>query len=784
MKSTNPLNLDGNVSLMETSSTNITGVGMVSDHYLFNISSLSTQDNLPLPYPIVYLINNTYEIFMNFNKSTLSTALASLLLSSTFYSTNINANEKKSILSAELETITVTSDFRQLNLLKTPSALSVLTDIEIKQRNAQNLEELVAVLPNVNFASGTQRARYYQIRGIGERSQFNEPINPSVGMIIDDVDFTGIGSIATLFDVQQAEVFRGPQGTRFGANALAGMINITTNAPSDTFEGAIKLDVGNYNSYGLGVALSGPASDLVNYRFAANQYQSDGFIENTYLNKQDTNNRDETTFRGKLAIQATDDLTIDVSAFYFDFDNGYDAFSLDNTRQTLSDQPGFDQQETSALAAKFTYQGFNAFTLIGLFSYADSDLAYGYDEDWAYVGISDPDVIENPDYAYWEYTSTDYYFRDKSTTTAEVRVLSNDSSKLFSNSTDWVAGIYFKQDDEDLQRQYTYLDNDFTSTFDSQSIAVFAQLDSQLNAQWSLATGLRLEQRSADYINSDGFDDSPTDKMIGGKLVLSYQQNDDSLWYGSINRGYKAGGANTNGTLPNELRTFDPEYLNNYELGYKVSLLNNRAYLRSAIFYMDRTDVQIKSSQTVDRGDGSTEFIAYLGNAATGANKGIEIEANWQLNELIELYGALGLLKTKFNDYSDAKGNVLNGEEQAHAPNYQFNIGINFQPSAQWLINFSVDGKDEFYFSDTRYYDGERINEKDITSEAIALLNASVSYLGDNYQLKIWARNLTDENYANRGFYFPNDPRDGYTPKQYTQLSEPLVFGATLDYQF
>ena len=195
----------------------------------------------------------------------------------------------------------------------------------------------MAVSPNVNFASGSQRARYYQIRGIGERSQFQEPINPSVGVIIDDVDFTGIGSVASLFDVQQAEIFRGPQGTRFGANAIAGMMNITTNEPTEDFEGALQLGVGNYGSYDLGVALSGPASDSVNYRFAVNQLTSDGFIENVHLQRDDTNNRDELTIRGKLAIEASEDLTIDLAGFYFDFDNGYDAFSLDNSRETLSD---------------------------------------------------------------------------------------------------------------------------------------------------------------------------------------------------------------------------------------------------------------------------------------------------------------------------------------------------------------------------------------------------------------------------------------------------------------
>ena len=737
--------------------------------------STSAIYNLPVPDPIVFF--HTHEIFMNFTKSTLTLAISSAVI----ISSNAIANEEPTSDST-IEVITVSSDFRQQNLLKTPTSLSVLTDIEIKQRNAQHLEELIAASPNVNFASGSQRARYYQIRGIGERSQFEEPINPSVGMIIDGIDFTGIGSIANLFDVQQAEIFRGPQGTRFGANALAGIINITTNAPTEEFEGAMKVDAGNYSSYGLGLALSGPATDNVNYRLAANQYKSDGFIENTYLNKDDTNNRDETTVRGKISIEATNDLIIDLSAFYFDFNNGYDAFSLDNTRETFSDQPGEDSQKTSAFAANFTYQGFDSLTLVALVSTSGSDLVYGYDVDWAYG--EDEYHDDEGGFSY-----TDYYFRDKSTQTLELRALSNDSSKLFNYSTNWVFGLYVKKDDEDLQRQYTKSADSFTSSFETQSIAVYGQLDSQLSTQLSLTSGLRLEQRKADYVKSDGFTDELKDIMVGGKLVLSYHQNDSSFLYGSINRGYKAGGVNTNGSIPNELRSFDPEYLTNYEFGYKVTLLNNDAYIRSAIFYMDRNDMQVRTSKKIN----TTDFIQYLGNASSGYNYGLEVEAAWQVNDTINLYGSLGLLKTEFNDFITADDLSLSGEEQSHAPSYQFNLGVNYQPTDAWLFNISLNGKAEFYFSDTRYYDydysglielDEVIPDQDLKSKSVVLLNASIAYLADDWQIKLWGRNLTDQDYANRGFYFGNDPRDGYTAKKYTQLAEPLVFGVTLDYQF
>ena len=744
---------------------------------------------------------------MTFPKSAICLAITASIFNVTAFAEQQASNDTSK--TDNVETITVTSDFRQQSLQNAPTSMSVLTDIDIKQRNAKHLEELIAVSPNVNFASGSQRARYYQIRGIGERSQFQEPINPSVGVIIDEVDFTGIGSVASLFDVKQAEIFRGPQGTRFGANAIAGMINITTNEPTEDFEGAVQLGVGNYNTYDLGVALSGPASDSVNYRLAVNQSNSDGYIENTYLQREDTNNRDELTIRGKLAIEASNDLTIDLAGYYFDFDNGYDTFSLDNTRKTLSDEPGFDTQETSALSAKFTYEGFNSATVLAIVSYADSDLAYGYDEDWAYTGISDPTINPdiNPDFAYWEFSSTDHYFREKAVTTVEFRAISNNGAEIFNGSTSWVAGIFYKQDDEDLLRQYTRHDKpsksfDFTSTNERSNLAIYGQLDTQLSERWSLVSGLRVEEYTVDYNNhkeytiddndsnsEKSFINKESDTMFGGKLVLSFQQSEDSLWYASINRGYKAGGHNTDGTLPEDLRSFDPEYLLNYELGYKVTLLDNSAYVRTALFYMDRDDMQVNSSRVSKEGNG-TEFVSYLGNATSGSNYGAEIESAWTINDYVNVYGSLGLLETEFNDFIDANQNSLTGAEQSHAPSYQFNVGINYQPTDEWLFNISVDGKDEFYFSDTRYfdygYDGifAPIPDEDLKSESIILLNASVSYIQDNWQVKLWGRNLTDKEYANRGFYFDNDSRDGYTPKAHTQLSEPLVFGAPLDYQF
>ena len=113
----------------------------------------------------------------------------------------------------ELDAITVTADFRPTTLEDSTVSVSVVTEDELKKRGAEHIEDTLNLAPNVNMASGASRSNYIQIRGIGERSQFVSPINPSVGMYIDGMDFSRSGSAATMFDVDQVEIIRGPQGT-------------------------------------------------------------------------------------------------------------------------------------------------------------------------------------------------------------------------------------------------------------------------------------------------------------------------------------------------------------------------------------------------------------------------------------------------------------------------------------------------------------------------------------------------------------------------------------------
>ena len=658
--------------------------------------------------------------------------------------------------------IIVTADFRPDELQKTAASLTVFSEKIIQSRSAQHLEDILNLAPNVNFASGSSRARYFQIRGIGERSQFAQPISPSVGFVIDEIDFSGLGTAATMFDVEQVEVLRGPQGTRYGANALAGLIKVRTKAPTESLDANIEATIADYGSYSLGAAIGGPlVKDKLLGRVAVQGYRSDGFMENIYLGRDDTNDRDEVTARGKLRLLAGDNLAVDFSLLYVDIDNGYDAFSLDNNRKTRSDEPGHDRQQSTAFGVDMDWSLNAALRLEMLASIANSDLEYGYDEDWTYVGF-DP----------WEYSSVDNYVRDRDSYSLEVRLLSDEDGKIFNGTTDWVIGIYQLQKDEQLDRQYTYLSENYNSNYDTDNRAIYGQLNISLSDKLTLITGLRFEQWAADYTDSEDLNIDTNEDLWGGKLGLDYQFNDQHMAYGSFSRGYKAGGVNTDGSLPEVQRKFDTEYLWNLEGGIKSRWMNDSLYSQISVFYAKREEQQVKGSYLIYRNDGSPEFVDYIANAAKGNNYGLEAELTWQASRGLQVFANMGLLQTELDQYITPDGDDKSGRDQAHAPRYQFALGGEYSLLGGWYVRAEMEGKDSFYFSD-------RHDEK---STSYHLFNARLGYRSEQWSVALWGRNLLDKEYQTRGFGFANDPRDFYSSGGYYQLGEPRVIGATLSW--
>ena len=669
-------------------------------------------------------------------------------------------------LANAIEEIVVTGDFRDIDLQEMPASVTVITAEDIERRSAQHLEQLLALAPNVNFSGGGSRTRYIQIRGIGERSQFASPINPSVGTIIDGVDFSGIGSAGTLFDVERVEILRGPQGTRYGANALAGIIAITSAAPSEDFNGYVEAMVGDYDSWSLGAASGGALTDDLLYRASIQQYKSDGYVDNIFLNRDDTNGFDEFTLRTKLRWLASDNVTIDTALFFIDIDNGYDAFSLDRNGDTLSDEPGQDTQKTTAISVNAHWTISSELNAQFIASYADSDLHYGFDEDWSFIGIA-------PEF---EYSSTDNYIRDRESSALEAHLLSGEEGRIFGSSTDWLAGIYFESRDIDLQRDFldfdTFTDAQLSSKYQTKNIALFGETTTALSDRVNLTVGLRVEQWDADYKDSSAVILDTDETLYGGKVVIDYQATDDQLLYARIARGYKSGGVNTDGTLNEAEREFDTEYQWAYELGSKSSLLDDSLQIRVAAFYNDRQDMHIKDSIIPVGGPGA--FVDYIINAAEGSNYGLEIESLWQATDALQLFANIGSLRTDIDECETAGCINLVGRDQPHAPRYQYAAGVKFDVSENLFFQIDIEAKDEFYFSSSH----------DAKSESYELLNAQMGYEFEAWSLVLWGHNLTDEDVETRGFRFGNDPRDGYATHTYVQLGEPRVVGLTGRYKF
>ena len=668
---------------------------------------------------------------------------------------------------SDLERIVVTGDFQRESIQTLSASASLFSEDEINQRGASYLDEMLGSTANVNFASGASRGRYIQIRGVGLRSQFVDPINPSVGLVIDGINYSGLGGSSLLFDIDQVEIYRGPQGTRFGADGMAGMIQMgSAKATSDP---SLKLQVGagTYNTREAGIAASTGLTDDTSARVSYFRRKSDGYVDNLYLNDE-TQNQDEQVARFKINSQLTKHLNTELNLHYIDINNGYDAFTLDNSRNSVADEPGQDNQESYAIGVKNTYTGFGAFDVNLNLSAIDTELLYSFDEDWVCNDTSEPKLCAaglHPD----GYSSTDLYSRDRDDQSVDLQ--------FNSKTGNWVAGIYYQNRDVDLERQYTWLASPFSSTYETSNVAVYGQVATPIGPKTTLITGLRVEQYQGDYTDSNGFIQDTDDVMVGGKIALEYQVIDRTMIYTSITRGYKAGGINSEALAKakdeglnlsadffQQHTSFDPEYLWSGEFGVKGSSLDDKFTLRLAAFYMHRDDIQLKAWQVEGQ-----QFTGYVDNASSGSNYGLEVEGSYQLTDNLFLTGSAGYLNTEIDDFVTQSGLNQDGREQAQSPKYQYAFTARYNFTSELYGMIGVEGKDDYYFSDSHNSQAPSSN----------LVNLSFGYEADMWAVRAWARNVFDETVPTRGFEFGNDPQDGYATHTYTQLGEPRVAGVT-----
>ncbi|WP_202940982.1 TonB-dependent receptor [Alteromonas macleodii] len=688
----------------------------------------------------------------------------SLLASSVAaYAQQANVSNTSDSTPSDIERVVVSGDFRQTTLDQLSASATILDQERLRSRQPSHIDSVLNSIPNVNFAAGASRGRFVQIRGIGERSQFAEPINPSVSFIVDEFDFSGLAAAGLIFDTKQLEVYRGPQATLYGTGALAGAVKLSSNDVGSDAPDYVEARIGNKESY----RIEGATGDDINtdwgYRVALVHNRSDGFVENTFLNRSDTANIDETALRFVVEGSVDERTTLALTYRWYDIDNGYDAFSLDNDNKTLSDEPGFDEHQTHAVSARSTTNtAAGDFILIA--THASHNIAYGYDEDWTFTGF-------HP----WGYTSFDAYYRDVETQTGEMRFVSSDSAALFDGMTDWTIGVFYKSTEEKLLRQYTYLDSDFASEYTPTTTAIYAQTESRLNENLVLVAGLRVENYDFDYADNNQLTRAFDTTMVGGKIALQYTQG-DHFYYGSISRGYKGAGFNPDSRVNDNQRFFDEEYNWNYEVGVKGPLFTPDLIARAAIFYMDRKDTQVSDFDVITRDDGTAGFVDIIDNADLGTNKGAELELSWIACDAWQLDASVGYLSATFEGYTLADGTEVSEQRQAQSPKWTANLYSEYALTDNMLWRVDVDYKSEYRFSDGH----------DVTSPSTTLVNSEIVVLHGDWQTSLWVQNAFDREYYTRGFGgFSNDPRDEYAfDEPYYQIGNGRQFGVTVKYAF
>jgi len=682
------------------------------------------------------------------------------------------------LTSEDIEEIIVKGDWREAKLLEEDSSLVLLRSDIIESQPIKHFENISYLVPNLNFAASDSRARHYQIRGIGERSGYERTPNSAVGFLIDDIDFSGQGGIATTFDVEQIEVHRGPQGSRIGSNALAGLIYIKTKEPTKQFEGVGEMTSGTYGTINTGVAFGGPSAinqDLT-YRLVLRKDYSDGFRKNLFSGKLNTSKKDESTFRLKLDWDAGDKTLVKFLITQIDLDDPADIWTIDGSLNTLSDRPGMDSQKTNAYGIKVFHQ-FDGFKFQSFTSVTNTDVVLSYDADW---GNSDSHMP----YIYDYFSET---LRNRDTFSQELRFVSDSADFSSQNMTEWVVGLSFldikeenlKKDDgiygdpSDPDSPYVSQSSS-SSKFSSDNISIYANIDYLLNESTKISFGARWEDYESKY--SDSFDENfnPSDRMSGGKISLSKNINEQTNIFFNLAKGFNQGGFNLNLGLDSNSENnnlyYDPEFLTNYEIGFNSEISNSKINISGIIFLSNREDQQVLISTQVDPSDPNT-FTFLTQNAAEGINRGLELNMTMQASNSLDVFFNLGLLKTEIKNWESRPD--LEGRAQAHAPEKSYAFGLNWNPFENSFFSINFVGKSDFYYSDSH-------NNK---SKSYALTNINYSYISGQWTYSIWGRNIFDKYYSTRGFYFGNEAPN-FTDTLYERHGDPRHIGVTVKYDF
>ncbi|HVZ56326.1 MAG TPA: TonB-dependent receptor [Chitinophagaceae bacterium] len=685
----------------------------------------------------------------------------------------------------ELDEVVIASEKREQLLQATPSSVSVVPSAKVQDYRLWDSRELTAIVPNFYSNNPGDDRNVTAIRGITSTSY-----DPAVVTYIDGINQFSLDTyLADLLDIERIEVLRGPQGTLYGRNAMGGVINIITKAPSNRTEGFGEINLGNFGEqrYSAGVRLPLVKNKL--FMGVAGLYESlAGYYTNTYNNESfDKQHRILGNYYLKWLPSAKWNVTLNVKNRE-NRNNG--TFPLASSMQEAFSHPFavnqnaittmVDNNFNASLLAGFSGRKFNFSSQT---AWQSNYRYYKQPIDADFSPIDGVTIINN-------YGSR---WNKVKVLTEELKWSSPASQK---GRLNWTAGAFFFYQDVP-NKQATHFgedaalvgapDKNFSiiniSKGKNLGTAIYGQATYHLAPRWDLTGGLRLdwEHRSLEVLGQYQHDPNPEPLFdtrpdtsatgnfhaISPRVSLAYGVKKGTSLYLTYNRGFRAGGLTQLSSDPSQppLYRFDPEYSDNFELGSKNTLWNNRIRMNLAVFYSSVANAQVPTLVLPDA-------ITVTKNAGKLTSKGAELE--------LEAKPVSGLLVDYNFGYTDARFKKLrvaqngteadlSGNHQIFSPEFtsmlalQYGWELNREGTARLVVRgeWMMLGKEYFDLANT------------ITQDPYSLFNARFGVEWKRTSLFIWGRNLAGKKYIGYAYDFGA-----------VHLGNPRTFGVTVRQSF
>ncbi|MBF1417992.1 TonB-dependent receptor [Prevotella histicola] len=652
----------------------------------------------------------------------------------------------------------VVTDFKQNKRNLTSTAVSTINVQQLHNQQIVNLKELTAVMPNFYMPDyGSYANTPVYIRGIGTKSK-----GSAVGFYVDGVPhFESSAFNIDLSDIAAVNVFRGPQGTLYGRNTIAGIINVYTHNPLDYQRTRIKVGYGRYNDFIAQASNYAKISEKFGISTAASYHHNDGMFTNHFLNeKADKLNEGE----GRIGFYwrpTTNWLLHLNSTLTYSEQNGYPYAPYDIVKDELLP---ISYNRNSTYRRFISSTGLNA-------QYENNHISFN--SQTSYQFIKSHQGLDQ------DFTPQDVYFVDNSyhqnMLSQELTLKSNDKGRY-----QWIIGLFGMLLHSNQFAETSYFTRDFSTptTYKNPTAgyAIYHQSSYNIWRGMSATVGLRFDYEHAkttynqdkttlstgvtthakDFVSSASF------RQFTPKFTLQYLTNKDNLYYISITRGYKPGGFNTIFKTDAE-RTYDPEYSWNYEVGTRLKFLNGRLTAEADLFYIDWRHMQ--TTYTVP---GVGNVIA---NAGHTDSKGFELSLAYHPIKSLQLNLNYGYTHARYLEYKKSAREDFSGNRLPMVPNHTLSLNGTYTiMPAGWfdkiIFNTGLTGLGRIYWADDNI----------VRQNFYATLNAKVSLTKGIFTWEIWGKNLTATDYMAYGFKASQG--------NYAQRGKPLTFGTAVSVSF